>query len=190
MMGWLDALLGRRRPAPLKGEALFAMATAYVTLVTKLNYTPGQRAGIVFRPSPSSYFAQFEQELRGVLTLTDQEMGTRAAFSEDEYGFRWVALEDSQFEDLVATIHQISLLLKDHGFGDSALAALFRFDTPEGRPVYWVYQYKRGAFYPFAPAGGQERDNATELRLQALMSRELPIDADRTRWYPLWGAPV
>lgn len=190
-MNWLDALLGRKRPAPPRAEALFAMATAYVTLVTKLNYQPGRRAAIVFRPAASSDFHQFETELRGVLTLTGQEMGTQARFTEDEYGFRWVVLEDDDFEDLVATVHQISLMLKDHGFGEAALAALFRFDTPDGKPVYWVYQYKRGAFYPFAPTGrGQDRDNATELRLQAVMGGELPVEADRTRWYALWGAPV
>jgi hypothetical protein len=188
---WLDALLGRSRAAPPRDEALFAMATAWVTLVTKLDYTAGRRAGIVFRPSTVSEFNEFERELRGVLDLTGKEMGTQASFSQDSYGFRWVVLEDEDFEDLVATIHQISLMLKGHGFGESALAALFRFNTPDGTAVYWVYQYKRGTFYPFVPAGrGQERDNALELRMQAVMGNELPVEADRTRWYALWGAPV
>ncbi|MBI4499383.1 MAG: hypothetical protein HY689_15965 [Chloroflexi bacterium] len=191
MRRWLDILLGRTRPARPKREHLFAMATAYVTLDTKLGYRPGERAGIVFRPVTSSYFQEFERELQGILALTHQEMGTQPEFREDTYGFRWVVLHDEDFEDLVATIHQVSQILADHGFGEQALAAVFRFDSPQGRPVYWIYQYKRGAFSPFAPAGrGQERDNATELRLRAVMEHELPIEADLGRWYALWGIPL
>lgn len=57
---------------------------------------------------------------------------------------------------------------------------------PKGTPVWWIYQFKRGAFSPFAPAGrGQERDNATEMRLRAIIEKELPIDPDLSRWYAL-----
>lgn len=30
-MSWLDVLLGRKRPAPPRADAMFAMATAYVS---------------------------------------------------------------------------------------------------------------------------------------------------------------
>jgi len=74
----------------------------------------------------------------------------------------------------------------DGGFGDHALL----FEGRE-RPVYWIYGYKRAAFWPFVPTGrGQERDNAEELKLKAQLEGELPVEQDLTRWLGLFGAPV
>ena len=39
-----------------------------------------------------------------------------------------------------------------------------RSGTRRGKPVYWIYNYKRGAFYPFVPAGG---DAAARHRARA-----------------------
>ena len=58
--------------------------------------------------------------------------------------------------------------------------------TAATHPVYWIYGFKRGAFWPFIPTGeGQNRDNATELELKAKLERELP---DRAGPDPLAGA--
>ncbi len=57
--------------------------------------------------------------------------------------------------------------------------------------MYWIYNYKRGAFYPFVPAGGQEqRDSEREFQLKAQLGAELPVEADVSRWFPLWGIPI
>ena len=57
--------------------------------------------------------------------------------------------------------------------------------------VYWIYGFKRGAFWPFVPTGiAQERDNATELELKAKLEKELPIEEDLSRWFGLFGAPL
>ena len=64
------------------------------------------------------------------------------------------------------------------------------FDGCE-RPVYWIYGYKRAAFWPFIPTDkGQVRDNAEELKLKAELEGELPVEQDLTRWLGLFGAPV
>ena len=64
--------------------------------------------------------------------------------------------------------------LEEAGFGGQLLAAVFKFEGGK-EPVYWVYGYKRGAFWPFVPAGeGKERDNAEELELKAKLEKELP----------------
>ena len=77
-----------------------------------------------------------------------------------------------------------------HGFGQQLLAADFRFEGGEN-PVYWIYGFKRGAFWPFVPTGeDKERDNATELELKAKLEKELPIEQDLTRWLALFDAPV
>ena len=54
-----------------------------------------------------------------------------------------------------------------------------------------IYNYKRGAFYPFVPSGGaQQRDNERELRLKAQIGADLPVEAELERWFPLWGIPI
>jgi len=55
--------------------------------------------------------------------------------------------------------------------------------------VYFLYNYKRGTFYPFVPAGGKSRDNERELRLKAQLSHEMPFEAELERWFPALGHP-
>jgi hypothetical protein len=60
-----------------------------------------------------------------------------------------------------------------------------------GRPVYFIYNFKRGSFYPFVPGGGpQRRDTEAELRLKAQVGAELPIEPELERWFPLWDVPL
>src|SRR5579884_792311 len=168
-MSFLDSLLGRSKPVKSKSEALFAMATARLTLETKLQLTPSRRAGVVFRPVESSYFAEAEQQLQGMLQQSGKDENLRYQTQTDSYGYRWIIVENEDFDGLVAAIHMVSLTLSDAGYGDQILAAVFRFDTAD-HPVYWIYNYKRAAFYPMVPLRGrQERDNGEELRLAAVI---------------------
>ena len=56
--------------------------------------------------------------------------------------------------------------------------------------VYWIFNYKRDTFYPFVPKGDKERDMERELRLRAAMARELPLENEPERWFPLWDVPL
>ena len=59
-------------------------------------------------------------------------------------------------------MHTLASELTAQGFGSQLLAALFKFEGGE-KPVYWIYGFKRGAFWPFIPAGESEarqRDGA------------------------------
>ena len=136
-MGLFDSLLGRSRPVPSKIEGLFAMATAQVTLETQLGLKAGDRAGICFRPVESNYFDKASSELDGLLQISAKETGTSYQTETDEFGYRWIIVTDPQFENLVATIHIVSQTLKENGFGDQLLAAIFRFITPSGKPAGW-----------------------------------------------------
>jgi hypothetical protein len=187
-LGFFDVLFGRNKPVRSQTEKLFAISTAQVTLQMQLGLTPGNEAGVVFRPMQSALFEEAERELTDLLRLGAQETGSEVSQQGDSFGFRWVLVRDDQFEDLVATIHMVSLTLEDKGFRDQLLAAVFRFNK-DGRAVYWLYNYKRGAFYPFVPEPGQRRDNGEELRYAALMEKELPIEKQTDQWYPLWGIP-
>ena len=187
-MGIFDALFGRSKPVKSQTEKLFAISTARVTLEMQLGLTPAAHAGVVFRPMQSAVFEDAERELTELLHLSAQESGAEIHQQRDDYGFRWVIVRDEDFEDLVATIHMVSLTLAEKGFRDQLLGAVFRFDK-DGRPVYWLYNYKRGTFYPFVPTAGQRRDNGAELRYGALMEKELPVEKQTDQWYPLWGIP-
>ena len=152
---------------------------------------PLSSAGICFRPVSSGDFARLDTDLRDLLKISGRESGASVETTVDAYGFQWVTITASAFDELVSTVHMVSLTLHDGGFGEQLLAAVFRFDGPKS-PAFWIYNYKRGAFYPFVPKGGSSRarDNAAEIRLGNVMSRELPVEQDMERWYPLWGIPV
>lgn len=190
-MKWLESLFGQARVPRSRLEQLFALSTAQVTLETTFGLRPVGRAGLVFREVESAYFEAAEREMDALLQIALRESGTRTRRQRDRYGFQWLVLEDEQLEDLVAIAHQVGLTFQEHGFAERLLAAVFGFDGPGGQRVFWVYNYKRGNFYPFVPLPGRKaRDNPLELRLAAVMRGEMPIEQDQERWYPLWDAPV
>jgi hypothetical protein len=189
-LGLLDVLLGRKRLKDARGEKLFALPSAYVTMQTELGLKAGGSAAVCFKPLSAGEFVRAENELQELLDLAVEETGSRIRRQSDELGFEWLVVEDRDLEDLVTTVHLIGSELKARGFGSQLLAAIFRFEQKE-RPVYWIYGYKRGAFWPFVPAGdGHERDNAEELELKAKLEKELPVEPDLSRWFALFDAPV
>ena len=188
-MGWLDVILGRSKPPPARPDQLFALTTAQITLEVTLGLKPDNRAGICVRQVESSRFAELAGELRDLLRISAKETQTEIQTQADSFGFQWVILTDPHFEDLVATIHLVTQTLQERGFGSQLLAAVFRFHDQDGQVVYWLYNYKRGKFYPQVPVGPNQRDNARELRLTAVLEKELPIEPELDRWYPIWGIP-
>lgn len=188
-MKWLDILFGRTRPVKSRAEKLFAISTAQVTLEVKLEARSTGEGGITFRPVTASSFDSAASELKDLLEITSKETKIRFRIVKDDYGFEWVLLKGRDFEELVTGLHMTSQTLHEHGFGDQILAAVFPFVDREEKPLYWIYSYKRGSFYPFVPLPGKNRDNAYELRLRSVMEKELPIEPELERWYPLWDIP-
>ncbi len=190
-MGFLDALLGGGKK--LKGVApdrLFAMTTAYVAMQTELGIESAGAAGIVFQPLATADFEQILRDAEELLRGTAQESESTLESADDDFGYRWIILRDPDFDDLVVSLNTISTELQGGGYGDRLLAAVFAFEE-KGRRLYFIYNYKRGAFYPFVPAGGeQKRDTEHELRLKAQLANEIPFEADTTRWFPLWEIPL
>ena len=189
-MSWLDALLGRSRPIRASLDALFGLSTAQLQLEAELGLRPTGRAAICFRPVSTGDFAELLRETNALLDASRKDSPLTWQNQSDTYGYEWVVLVAAEFENLVATVHMISRQLQDSGYGDRLLASVFQFQDADGKNVYWLYNYKRGTFYPFVPAGHQGRDNAMELRLSSVMSRELNVETDLTKWYPLWGVPL
>ena len=99
-------------------------------------------------------------------------------------------IRDPELEDQVTAAYGVYSEFKARGFGGQLLAAAFRFQGDE-HPVYWIYGFKTGTFWPFVPTGkGQERDNARELELKAKLEPELPVEQDLSKWLALFDAPI
>jgi hypothetical protein len=191
-VGFLDGLLGTK--GKLKGAApdrLFAMTTANITLETGLGLKSKQCAGVVFQPIATADFKQIVTETEELLAGTAEETGTEVATHDDEYGYRWLILRDPDFDDLVVAMNTVSVELQGAGYGDRLLAAVFAYADESGKPIYFIYNFKRGTYYPFVPAPGtQARNTEEELRIKAQLARELPWEDDMARWFPLWDIPL
>ena len=190
-MGLRDVILGRRKlkaPAP---DRLFAISTAYVTFETELGQTSQKVAGIVFQPLDTADFASIAKDMEEVVQASGSDTGTSVENKDDSFGYRWMILRDDDFDDLVVGVNAVSDALQLGGYGDRVLAAVFAFSDSAGKPVYWIYNYKRGAWYPFVPArGGQQRNNERELQIKAQVGESFPVEPELERWFPLWGIPI
>ena len=197
-MGLLDVLTGKRKLAQPAPDRLFAMSTAYVTMETGLELTSRGTAAIVFQSLATADFRTIVRDMEEVVRATATDSGTTVETSEDAYDFSWLVLRQPPtrsaqggFDDLVVGINAVSGALEGGGYGDRLLCAVFAFQDGRGRPLYLIYNYKRGAFYPFVPGGGaQQRDNERELVLKAQLASELPLESELARWFPLWGIPI
>ncbi|PSQ19787.1 hypothetical protein BRD00_00615 [Halobacteriales archaeon QS_8_69_26] len=197
-MGILDGIrdgirgiLGTRAEADATSgadpEDLFGMSTAYVTMGADLGYEVGEAAALCFSGVNSTDFEDTVEEVIDILEVGRDEFGTEAYLHEDDHGYHWVVLEDTNFEDLVTSIHFAADTFIERGYGARLLAALFAFEKDDQR-AYWVYSFRRGSFYPFAPEdpAERERDRNAEFKLQSLLEGELDVEEDKEYWYPLW----
>ena len=189
-MGLRDILSGRKKLPPPAAERLFALTTAAITLQTDCNLKTAGVGAICFKPLSAGEFERATQDIEQLLESVAQESGSKLERSEDSFGFSWIVVRDPDLEDQVTAVHAVAQGLEEQGFGEQLLAAVFRFEGGK-LPVYLVYGYKVGAFWPFVPTGkDQGRDNAEELELKAKLEHELPIEQDLSRWFGLFDAPL
>jgi hypothetical protein len=194
-VGLLDALTGRhtvKGPAP---DRLFAISTAYITLQAEHQIDPTGTAAIVFQALATSEFEATLRDMEEVVTATGGESGTTVSSEDDSFGYRWMVLHNPDgapsVEDLAVGINAVSSSIETAGHGERLLCAVFAFLDAKKTRIYFIYNYKRGFWYPFVPAGGsQERSTERELQLKAQMSGELPMEPELERWFPLWGIPI
>jgi PspA associated protein B len=189
-VGLGDVLFGRKKLKPAAREKLFALTTAAVTLDVEIGLRTAGVAAVVFKSMSSSDFVRAENEIQQLLDAVVADSGARLDRKEDSFGFEWIVVHDNDLEDQVTAVHAVASELVARGFGEQLLAAVFSFDGGK-HPVYWIYSFKRGTFWPFVPTGEeQERDNAEELELKAKLDGELPIEQDLSRWFALFDAPI
>jgi hypothetical protein len=191
-MGLSDVLFGRKKLKAPAAERLFALSTAAITLETELGLKTAGAAAVVFKALSAGEFTRAENDIQQLLDAVAADCGAKLERRDDSFGYTWIIVRDPDLEDQVTAVHTVASELAAQGFGEQLLAAVFRFDGADAkRPVYWLYGYKRGAFWPFVPTGeDQKRDNAEELELKAKLDGELPIEQDLSRWFGVFDAPI
>ncbi|HEY4408489.1 MAG TPA: hypothetical protein VGO87_01290 [Acidimicrobiia bacterium] len=190
-MKWVDTILGRTKPTKANLDALFAVPGAAITLEAAKGLTSAGAAAVCFKPATAYDFATTCGEITELLELSGKDTGSTVSQSEDSYGYHWIVVHDDDLSDLVTTVHMVNSSLSERGFENQLLASVFAF-RDAGAVAYLVYLFKRGTFYPFVPApgGSEQRDNQKELQLQGALQGEVPLEADLSRWFPIWGIPV
>ncbi|MFE9246814.1 hypothetical protein [Nocardiopsis sp. NPDC006938] len=204
-MSFWRTLLGRSEPVKPDLDALFGLPSAALTLRAGVGLTPTGAGSVAFRASEGAAFADVERDVTALLRAGE---GPTVEQTTDDYGYTWLVLRpggaevatddadprggelvDTDITGLVTDLHAVNSTLEANGYGPSLLCSLVGFTDTGGRSVGLVYLYKRGTFYPFAPQGAQRRDNALELQVEAAVGDDLPMEADRSRWFPVYGAP-
>ena len=167
-------------------EDLFGMSTAYVTMEADLDYENAGQAALCFSSVDSTDFGEMVDEVESILEAGEAETGTTFDQHSDDHGYNWVVLDDDDPEDLLTSIHFAADTFIEQGYGSRLLAAVFAFDKSGSEHAYWIYSFRRGAYYPFVPSGDHDRDSRVEFKLQSVLEGELTIESDESYWYPLW----
>jgi hypothetical protein len=205
-VGLRDVLTGRHSVAGPAPDRLFAISTAYISLQAEHSIDPSGAAAIVFQSLATSDFESTLREMEDLVRATGGDSGTTVSTEDDSFGYRWLVLRNPagapSVEDLAVGINAVSGSIETAGYGERLLCAVFSFvDAHEhgvgggggGSPIYFIYNYKRGFWYPFVPIGSasaNERSTERELQLKAQIGSELPIEPELERWFPLWGIPL
>jgi hypothetical protein len=190
-----------RKSSSDREEGIFSLASAYITLETKLGLTSTNRCGICIKSVNGAYFSDTVSEVQEFLKISSSEFRTEHVIVTDKYGYLWIMMKGMSVEDILVASNGIADVIIDRGFRNQMLAAAFEFRKvvtlssnldrrPQLKPQFLIFNYKRGKFYPFVPLGAQEkRRNDYELMLMSIISKEVPWETDMNVWYPMWDMP-
>ena len=114
--------------------------------------------------------------------------------TDDGFGYTWLVVHrspDDVGRACAPTSTPSTPAWRSRASPPGCCARWSRSRTVAGRRVGLVYLYKQGTFYAFAPPAGdaQVRDNLLEMSVRDQLAGELPMEADLSRWFALWGAP-
>lgn len=185
-MGFLDALLGRSKPAPPDLDQLFGLPAAAISLQASTGFRPTGVGSVCFKAAEGGGFTGLQEQVEALLAL-DQGKYRK---ERDSFGFTWLirSTPPDDIGGLVTDLHTVNSSLADAGFGSALLCTVIAF-TDGAQPLGLVYLYKRGSWYPFAPSGPDRRNSTVELQVRAVIEDDLRIESDLSRWFPVYGAP-
>lgn len=184
-MGFLGGIFGRRRLRAPRPEKVAALVVA----AERLRLPTGEKAGILFNPEEGASPSELADDIEDVLTSNGAEVGTPLEIHYDEFETAWIVVGNGDFRLLVFYIHTLNEALFERGNGDRLLAAAFGVHF-EKKNAYWIFNYKRGYFYPLVRGADGARDNEAELRLGEAMERHrVAVESSLEHWYGLSGIP-
>jgi hypothetical protein len=189
-VGFWDAVTGRSRVPKNDLDALFNVPNAAITLQTAAGLAPTGTGSVCFRSAAGAAFAQTRDEV--VELIRSDASAPAVEVTDDGFGYTWLVVRRSPDDvtGLCTDLHAVNTSLETQGFAGGLLCSVIPFVDPTGRRVGLVYLYKQGTFYAFAPdPGGESRDNLLEISVRDQLRGELPMEADLSRWFALWGAP-
>ena len=158
-MGFLDILTGRRKLAGPAPDRLFAISTAYVTFETGLEITSRGTAAIVFQPLATADFSSIVRETEEVVRATASDSATTVENSTTATASAGWCCAAATSTDLVVGINAVSERAPGRRLRRAAAVLGVRLPRWAERALYWIYNYKRGFFYPFVPPAA--RSSAT-----------------------------
>lgn len=190
-MGLWDALRGRSTPKRANLDALFGVPSAALSLEAGLDLRATGSGSVCYRAAQGQASRLSREEAAG---LIGSDGGPPVETTVDQYNFTWLTVrtDPPDTASLVTSLHAVNSALESQGFSTSLLCSTITFaeeTSGDAAPVHLVYLYKQGTFYPFAPSGGQQRDSLRERQVRDAVGADLPIEADVSRWMPLWGMP-
>ncbi len=186
----LFGIFKRPKTAKAKRDALPKIVGAEATLRSKHSCIQTGKAAICFKPVDSPFFSRLSEELKSSLWKSIRSTTYTFQVQEDSHGYKWLVVSDRYFDELASVVHLVDETFASKDLDSTLLAAVFEFKR-EAQTLYWVYNYKRGLFYPFVPLpGNMQRDNSFELQLKTWMEGELPLEPSLEQWYGLWGIPI
>jgi|HubBroStandDraft_1064217.scaffolds.fasta_scaffold20171_4 hypothetical protein len=213
-MKFFDTILGRTKPAEADLDRLFRLTNAAIQLQATYGLRSSGQAGVCYKTMTGRSFAEAHVEFRQLLGLQDGDTTTTVHEENDTFGYTWIVIGEPDFERLVTLAHVVNSTLEEQGYGPSLLCSVFSFvagaagtldaldedaasvvGAPMGTwtsttPVYLVYLFKQGTFYPFIPQANEHRDAQSELVLAETLKEDLVIEPDLERRFPIWGVPV
>lgn len=154
-----------------------------------LELTPTGIGAVCFRAPEGKAFSDLEKE---IVELLEADGGPKIEASADAFGYDWLTVRSDppDLSSIVTDTHAVNISLVQAGFGPQLLCSLFTFAGTQGEKIALVYLFKRGTFYPFAPAPGDKvRNNVLELKVRDKLKGELPMEMDLSRWFALWDGP-
>ncbi|MCW2848401.1 MAG: hypothetical protein JWR90_2375 [Marmoricola sp.] len=183
-----DALRGQSRPKAAKLDQLFALPSAALTLEASMGLRPTGSGSVCFRAAEGQAAVATQQEASALVAA---DGGPVTESRVDEYGFTWLTVRTAPEDtsSLVTDLHAVNSALEAQGFGSGLLCSILGFTSSTVPHAYLVYLYKQGTFYPFCPLESGKRDTLTERQIRDIVSSDLPIEADHSRWMPIWGIP-
>ena len=188
----LGALFSRRQPkASSMAAALGAMAHFAPRLRDEMETTTTGQASLIIRPADPPSTVGVSVEVEQVIAGQELASGAGHHVEADQEGYAWLIIESPELERLTEALWRAVEAFSARGLEDRLLAAVFPF-TWQDRRLYWICPAKTSRYAPFVPADEHEhlRDYPLEERMVEALHRHLPIERDRSQWYPLWGIPI